>query len=721
MGPADLERLLENARWVRALGVELAGASEGDDLAQEAWVVALEQPEGVRNPAAWLSGVVRRLAGRSRRAAERRTRREQAAARPEAQPPADELVAEAELSRALIRAVTELDEPFRATVLLRFYRGCTAEEIAASQGVPAATVRTRLHRALGKLRERLDREQGGRSAWALAFATPGMAAASPLATATIQGGTLMGVKAWAGGALALAAVVGVVLTRGRDESGNDSARNGSRAEREAPAEALLPPEPGSVQAESRREAAPAAAPARTFEEVLLFGALTDPAGEPVAVEFLTLEDEQGVRRGASRPEAGSYAVAGLVPGRYRLSVQAKGFLTLRETLELRGEAEHVRRDLVLAPGLSIPVKIRDETGAPWAEGKDAFRRGQVEVVVTPHQPEGSLASLQRNAGHLFGCGQLFAAGSDEARGLASDVHGLLRLRVPPPVFVSLFMRDARLDTRRLDGPLEELVLTLDRAALERRFGGLVVRFVDGLSGAPFTGKGAALDPPGTFSRGGAPLGADGLARFEGFAPGLYTLRLFDLACGTVERRVRVPEGSVVDLGDVPVWPRARIVATVLDASGQRVNASVRWAALDGLRGPADLELGSGYSSPGGQLELEDVPRCPVRLFVSARDHATLATTIDASGGVVEGLVLRLETGQPVLLRVPETWIGRQVTLFDSGGLPLKTWTAVGGVLSTRLVPGRYRIGVGRAEVVELTSELDVADAPLDLDLETLTR
>jgi hypothetical protein len=59
----DLDTLLANTRWVRALGVELVGAGEADDVVQDAWVVALEGT-GVLNPPAWFSGVLRRLARR---------------------------------------------------------------------------------------------------------------------------------------------------------------------------------------------------------------------------------------------------------------------------------------------------------------------------------------------------------------------------------------------------------------------------------------------------------------------------------------------------------------------------------------------------------------------------------------------------------------------------------------------------------------------------------
>ncbi|HEX6883738.1 MAG TPA: sigma-70 family RNA polymerase sigma factor [Planctomycetota bacterium] len=713
MGPPDLDRLLENAHWVRALGMELAGAARGEDVAQEAWVAALESRGGVRDPAAWLAGVVRRLAGRARRTDERRTRRERAVARPEAQPPADELLAEAELSRGLIRAVTELDEPFRATVLLRFYRGWTPDEIARSQGVPAATVRTRLHRALAKLRARLDHEHG--PAWALAFASPAGL------TNTLGGGAILGTKTLVGAAAVLTLTAGA-LWWGRDERGSDSARveelvatdGGPPAERQAPPEA-----PAEAEARERREPAGAAS-VRTVDEVLLYGAVTDEAGAPVELEQLSLEDARGVVRGASRGTAGSYSLAGLAPGAYRLSATAKGFLTRREELTLRSDQEHQRRDLVLASGLSIPVKVVDETGARWARAED-HRKGDLDLVVTPHEPDGGLSGLERSLGHLYGCGQFLAAGSEETRGLAREHFGLLRLRVAPPVFASLILRDATLETRRIDGPLDELVFTLDRAGLERRLGGIRVRFVDALDGRPLASGQASLDPPSSFSFGGTPLDAAGMARFEGFAPGLYTLRHFDPERAPVNHRVRVPEGSVEDVGDVPVWPRATIRGTILDAAGKPVTASVRWAPLAELRGPADLDQGAYRRVLAGQLELEDVARGPVRLFVEAAEHAPLDCTIDASSGLVQGLVLRLERGQPVVLRVPARWAGRQATLFDAAGLPLDTWTLGAYTLRTRLAPGRYALGLGWAERVEERRELVVGAEGLALDLAEAAR
>lgn len=53
----------------------------------------------------------------------------------------------------LRHAVTTLPDELRVIVLLRFYAGMDATEIGAALAMPPATVRTRLRRALGCLRE----------------------------------------------------------------------------------------------------------------------------------------------------------------------------------------------------------------------------------------------------------------------------------------------------------------------------------------------------------------------------------------------------------------------------------------------------------------------------------------------------------------------------------------------------------------------------------------
>ena len=102
--------------------------------------------------------------------------------------------------RGIAQMVGELDEPYRSTVLLRYFEGASAAEIARRQGVPAGTVRWRLKEALDQLRARLSREvDGDRARRALALA--------PLAPFAGGGGLM--IPALKAAAVALAVAGGV--------------------------------------------------------------------------------------------------------------------------------------------------------------------------------------------------------------------------------------------------------------------------------------------------------------------------------------------------------------------------------------------------------------------------------------------------------------------------------------------------------------------------------
>src|SRR5207344_2472014 len=104
--------------------------------------------------------VVRNAARGSGRRRSRRLLHETATPARREVPSPEDLVAAAEVQTRLARAVLELDEPYRSTVLYRFHEGLEASEIAARLGVPVETVRTRLKRAIEKLRERMDVDLG---------------------------------------------------------------------------------------------------------------------------------------------------------------------------------------------------------------------------------------------------------------------------------------------------------------------------------------------------------------------------------------------------------------------------------------------------------------------------------------------------------------------------------------------------------------------------------
>ncbi len=168
------ERLLEHTDWMKALARSLVvDVDLADDVVQQAWLAAVKTPP--RTPEAtrsWLRKVLRNFAYRARKQEHDRRRRERFVAKPEevsGRP--EDLVERAELHREIVDMVLQLGEPHRSTILLRFFEGLTAGEIARRYDIPVTTVRSRLTNALARLRRRLDRRSGGdRQAWRVALA-----------------------------------------------------------------------------------------------------------------------------------------------------------------------------------------------------------------------------------------------------------------------------------------------------------------------------------------------------------------------------------------------------------------------------------------------------------------------------------------------------------------------------------------------------------------------
>lgn len=169
----SLAVLLAQSDWVTALCRALvADTADADDVAQATWLDVLRAPPAAppRDVRAWLTTIVRRQWSRLRRGRRRRSAREAtvaalaaAAAEPIATP--EQLTARVQQHRELVDAVLALEDPYRTTLVLRFFEHLEPLAIAQRLGAPLATVRSRLQRAMAQLRERLDSAPGGRERW----------------------------------------------------------------------------------------------------------------------------------------------------------------------------------------------------------------------------------------------------------------------------------------------------------------------------------------------------------------------------------------------------------------------------------------------------------------------------------------------------------------------------------------------------------------------------
>lgn len=143
--------------FLSRLGID--GAVE--DVAQETMVAAIGalprfDPSGAARMSTWLLTIASRIARRSRRRSPTVELADEPIAPASASP---EEYAHAEQLRDRARAVVEgLAPELREAFVLAEAHGLGATEIAQVQGVPAATARTRLHRARAKIRAVLERD-----------------------------------------------------------------------------------------------------------------------------------------------------------------------------------------------------------------------------------------------------------------------------------------------------------------------------------------------------------------------------------------------------------------------------------------------------------------------------------------------------------------------------------------------------------------------------------
>jgi RNA polymerase sigma factor (sigma-70 family) len=340
------EHLLANAGWVRRLAGALCEPALADDVTQDALEAGLRHPPDAGRPIRpWLSRTVRNFVRMRTRADRRRGLREAATIVAAVASP-EELVAQAEQHRQLVSAVLALSEPYRQTILLRYYDGRSSAEIARLHGVPAATVRWRLQHALRELAAQLGEP-----------ARPRRAIWLPL----LQGGIAMKqvAKAAAVGALLFGLLFGVrwILPQRRPSTAaNPRAREPARA---TPARRIQLPVGTST--------ADPDAPSGGFEGFVR----SAQGGQPVAQATITLL-HAGAAFETTSDIAGHFTMTPPEPGDYEVQqVVAAGYLPFQPefghspvVLVARKGVRVSGLTLFLEPALEYLARVVATDGSP---------------------------------------------------------------------------------------------------------------------------------------------------------------------------------------------------------------------------------------------------------------------------------------------------------------------------------------------------------------------
>lgn len=615
---ASVERLLAERDWLLALARRLLrddGAAH--DVAQDALIAAIERPlASTATPRAFLATVIRRAAAKLTRGDARRRAREERAASSDRLPDAAQLAAEAETRRAVVDAVLELPEPYRRTVLLRFFRAVPSAVIAKEEGVTAAAIDTRVFRAMSMLRARLDSHYGDRMRWSapLLAATKSWSAAKVTGSA-LTGGLVMHAAGKVGIAAGIVFAVVIAIQSGRD--GSPSTQHDESSMPVSPRIAAAVAEPNAGDAVERESVVSTSEPILARAEARV--AVVDATGAPLP--FARLIVERGGTLETHRADDTGRCVIDASEPSAAVAVTASSHPPQRIE-RLLASGEHL---IELAPGSELSGLVR-------VDGEQPDRPVRVFFDYTA----ASMFEWSQRARTVTAEGfEFLETWSDESGafrflGLPEDAHGDLRVDEHRYRFVH------GEEARTVLGPTTGIVL--DVASPPR----LIGRIVDS--------TGVPLDEAQVYVRYG-PEDSDPIAtriestdengRFEHWLPiedGDLTVRpwIATVRIGAsdrvreAERVVELRDAAIVDLGDVSV---SDAVATTFRCVDERGSPLPGVVAIDdeyhlALCEPTDA-AGQGVLLLGAPVD---------RVFFAAVDREIVAVDI--------------ERGQPTIVTLP---------------------------------------------------------------------
>jgi RNA polymerase sigma factor (sigma-70 family) len=680
--------ILAHTAWMRRLARRLvADAAERDEVVQAVWVQALLHAPATANLRPWLAAVLRNVVRMRFRGEGRRARREETApAAPAAAATPEELAGRVEVEREVASALLELGEPYRETLLLRYYEDLSAAQIAERLGVPAATVRSRLKRGLEELRGRLDaRSDGDRRRWAVALVPSAVAA---------RGTTAKAIAMAIGGALIMKSAVKLTVA------------------------AVLLLLLGWTTAVVWRHRAPGGELTRTQAGVAWHvpGGIGVPGQAPATLAGTRIPDWFGQRGAAVRRIAGRVTVDGapLAGAVVELgsALSDAGLLPVAA----RKSGSDGRFDFGLVPPASYtlaatapehsPAVVELDTRDPGAASdRVELRLGACAAQLVGHVNDAS-------GGPIAGA-RLCVAEPRAAACAQSDDGGAYRFCVGPRqsgIVVSAKGYGAILEHFE---PVDRTVRRDFLLTPEATIVGRVVRADDGRPVADAEVRSQSGDiGPHVAARGAAITDGNGRFTIAGLAGGRHRLVAVATGLSTSDKfEINVEAGATSPEIVLRLRAAARVSGVVTDGSGPVGGATVA------VGGPGPLEHVDAVSQPDGSFVLDSVPRGTITFRIVDRDVVepkSLVVDRDLDGvrlivrslGSIAGHVFR--QGKPVANVPVDTDDGR-INGFtdDEGAYVLRGLTArkyvvnaedqvrgIGGLSpEVTLGPGEQRTGV----------------------------
>ena len=403
-----------------------------------------------------------------------------------------------------------------------------------------------------------------------------------------------------------------------ESSATNDALAGSR---NAPASLVAPgaepPSPGTPRTgdDPRERAAPqtapkAAAPRRSHTLVVEVIAQGQRAGNPL---FGTLDvvSKHGVLGEQDLAESTVFRSDVPFSGVYEITCEARHFLPVTQRVTLTGEYREHRFEVRLSPSRDIAVRARTLNGQPlrlaltrtrWGDPEDLFARAGTAPPPGPSYPETSGSEEVP-----FTSDWVSARLHYRPAEVPEDVIGVVKAPPNRELWISLVYAGAVVEVQRLEDSATEVEFLLEASSIHPVLATVRARFVTTGDRRPAVGEASIETESGLVLR--TALDASGSFVDEHVTPGDAVFTFAAEGMGVFSQQLRLDPGGVVDLGEIEVSPKSKILGKATRSDGRPFVGTLHCARID----PA-----TGSASPGterrarfqldGSFEIDGVGR-----------------------------------------------------------------------------------------------------------------
>ena len=372
----------------------------------------------------------------------------------------------------------------------------------------------------------------------------------------------------------------------------------------------------------------------------------------------------------------------LDPGEYKLAVTAPRHRRFDDRLVIPPDVVEFGHEVVLVGDRQLFVVLERRSGVgPRRTSFTSDERARISLFATREEPT-SRDVRSMSAAHVES-GAWPRPGTDSGAGASAEcLEWIMTLAQDQPLLVHVAFGDVIVATSRVAPGEARVHLVLDDEVFAAASARLRARVVDAASGAGVLG--AVLEVEGrraeSDDRGEIVLGA--------LSPGPVSWTLVSQHHEERRGQVVLGPGTTAELGTIALEVATAVEGRIVDEGGKPVDARVVLAAdtdaLDSLHEYAqsrtELELDSG------RFRFERAGRRRYRLFVRDERWSTEPLHVDASGGDVHGIVVRVARGRRVRMRAGG--LATAVLVVDERG-SVACYDTLRSDVTFALPPGRY--------------------------------